>query len=426
LKRLSGRGNSRMSSHQQRLNMQYCPHKEQLKFHAGMGIWPQRACSCGTAAGKTLCGLYEDVRWALAYPGSVGYIFEPTYGMVRRVLFPALEDPLLLGCSFPFTQNPLVKTFSRQDMRLEWANRSQWWFVSLEDGEKAEGPNVDYAHIDEARLVRHFSLAWRTVLRRLRGSGRCKASLTPSVWITTTPDSPGTELFDAIENPNTRSPSCRVYRWSTLQNPKLPKGYVEEMVRTHTGGLADRFIWGRFAAIGGGSFPFDQTVHVREIQLDQIRKVRVGVDFGWTNPSAIIVVGYDGDGRVWVLDEFYKRQAGKDMLIQALSEFKRDYGSAEILCDPSSPETVVGIKQAGFNAKGYEMKRADGLRELGARFMKQDDGLPRILISKKCVNLISELMEYREDVKENDPAVAALRYALEVKKQDFRAFRFGQ
>jgi phage terminase large subunit len=343
--------------------------------------------------------------------------------MIRRILLPTLSSPLLLG--EPFTANPLVAGYSKQDQRLDWKNGSQWWFVSLDDPEKSEGPNVDYAHVDEARLVRHFDVAWQTILRRLRGSGRTSVPLKPSVWLTTTPDAPQTELFNAVENPKTKSPNCRVYRWSIHQNPRLTKEYVDEMVRTHTGGLADRFIWGRFAAVGGGSFPFDQTVHVRETQLDQIRKVRVGVDFGWTNPSAIIVVGYDGDGRVWVLDEFYKRQAGKDMLIQALSEFKRDYGSAEIFCDPSSPETVVGIKQAGFNAKGYEMKRADGLRELGARFMKQDDGLPRILISKKCVNLISELMEYREDVKENDHAVDALRYALEVKKQDFRAFRFG-
>jgi hypothetical protein len=216
-----------------------------------------------------------------------------------------------------------------------------------------------------------------------------------------------------------------VYRWSIFQNPKLPRAYVDEMVRTHTGGLAQRFIYGLFCAVGVGSFPFDQNLHIREANKENIRKVRVGVDFGWTNPTAIIVVGYDGDGRVWVLDEFYKRMAGKDAIIQALGEFKTEYGPAEILCDPSAPETIDAIRRAGFNARGYDLKRADGLQELGARFLKQGDGLPRIFVSKKCVNLISELMEYREDVKENDHCTDALRYSLELKKQDFRAFRFG-
>jgi hypothetical protein len=39
--------------------------------------------------------------------------------------------------------------------------------VSLDDPERAEGPNVDYIHIDEARLVRHLNTAWLTSVRRL-------------------------------------------------------------------------------------------------------------------------------------------------------------------------------------------------------------------------------------------------------------------
>jgi phage terminase large subunit-like protein len=120
------------------------------------------------------------------YPGSVGYIFEPSYPMMKRILFPTLESKDFFGCSFPYTQNPYVANFSRDDMRLDWINGSQWWFVSLEDPERAEGPNIDYAHIDEARLVRHFETAWLTIIRRLRKSGRGKVPINPAVWITTT------------------------------------------------------------------------------------------------------------------------------------------------------------------------------------------------------------------------------------------------
>jgi hypothetical protein len=30
-------------------------------------------------SGKTKVGCYEDLAWALSYPGSVGYIFEPSH-----------------------------------------------------------------------------------------------------------------------------------------------------------------------------------------------------------------------------------------------------------------------------------------------------------------------------------------------------------
>lgn len=398
--------------------MQYCPHKEQLKFHAGMGVYSQRALSCGTGAGKTLSGLFEDIRWARAYPGSVGFIFSPTYPMMRRTIFQTLESPLLLGCRYPFSDNPLIRGFSRKDMRLNWKNDSEWWFVSLTDPENAEGANIDYAHIDEARLIHHFNLSWLTVIRRLRGSGRCKVSVDPGIWITTTPDTPGSELFNAVENPITKSPNCRLYRWSIYDNPKLPKDFITEIVRTHTGGFADRFVYGRFAAVGAGSFGFDATIHLREIDPRLLKEIRYGVDFGWTNPTAIVALGYDGDGRVWVFDEVYQRQMRQEDIVQALIELRQKYGEGEVLCDPSNPETIDALRRAELNASGYHAKREDGLREFGGRFAKAGDEQPRIFVSKLCVNLTSELLEYREDVKENDHAVDATRYALKLGPSD--------
>ena len=76
--------------------------------------------------------------------------------MIRRILFPTLESKDLLGCPYPFEKNPHVVEFSRGDMRLTFSNGSQWWFVSLDDPERAEGPNVDYIHVDEARLGSAF------------------------------------------------------------------------------------------------------------------------------------------------------------------------------------------------------------------------------------------------------------------------------
>jgi hypothetical protein len=404
----------------------YCPHTKQKEFHGGKDVYSQRGVSCGTGAGKTLCGLFEDVRWALDYPGSVGYIFEPSYPMMRRILLPTLESRLLLGCPYPFTSNPLIRNFNRGDNCLEWKNGSQWWFVSLDDPEKAEGPNVDYAHIDEARLILHFDSAWLTVLRRLRGSGRCQIPFTPSVWITTTPDSPGSPLFNAIENPETTSSECRVYRWSLFENPQLPKTFVDEIIRTHTGGLADRFIYGRFATVAAGTLPFDTSIHVKEIEKASIRSMRFGVDFGWTNPSAILAVAFDGDNRAWAVEEFYKTQCTDEDLASAALEMQKTWRNGIFWCDKSHPQGISKLRKVGLDARPYDYKRDDGLREMGSRLTVAGDGLPRFFTSKRCVNLISELLEYKEDVKERDHLCDCLRYALPLTPvPEVGGFRFG-
>jgi hypothetical protein len=66
------------------------------------------------------------------------------------------------------------------------------------------------------------------------------------------------------------------------------------------------------------------------------------------------------------------------------------------------------------NAVPYKFKREDGLRELNGRFALASDGKPRQYVSKRCVNFISEALEYREDVKERDHAVDAARYSLPI------------
>jgi len=339
-------------------------------------------------------------------------------------LIPALETKYLLGCSFPFISHPYVAGFSRQEMRLDWKNGSQWWFRSWDNPESLEGANVDYIHLDEPRLILHLDTALLTSKRRLRNSGRCKVSVEPGLWLTTTTDKPGSFLFNELENPKTRNPESKIYRWSIFDNPFLPKAYIDSMVQSHTGGLAERFIYGRFASVGAGSFAFDSAVHVQERLDFKSLSITYGVDFGWTNPSAIIVEGFDGDGRLWVLDEYYKAQSSAEDLMVALDEFRRKYGSGPVYCDKSEPESIAKFKRglpekeiSGFQAEPYPHKREDGLRDLGARFVKVGDGRPRFFISSRCVNAISELLDYKIEIKERDHAVDAIRYGIPLSSQ---------
>jgi hypothetical protein len=137
-----------------------------------------------------------------------------------------------------------------------------------------------------------------------------------------------------------------------------------------------------------------------------------------------VCIGYDYDDRVYVLDEFYKPMVNKEDLLEKLGDFQALYGRGEVLCDSSEPEAIAKFnaivperRLLSIRALVYLYKREDEIRELGARFPKAGDGLPRIFIARRCINLISELLEYKVEVKERDPAVDALRYALKLRKK---------
>jgi len=398
---------------------QYYPDAgKQREFHTDRYKIPYRAIFAGVGSGKTIAGVFEDVSWCLENNGIVGYVFEPTYKMVRRTLIPTLEHHKILGA--PLEANPVVADFKRGDNCITFENGSVLWFGSLEEPDMAEGPNIDFIHVDEAQYVRYFDKAWEVILRRLRGTGRFPPSR-QGAWITTTPPAllPGDKLYEFFEDPETRNPLSKVYRWGLWDNPHTSERYKKEIVASHHGSLAKRFIEGRFAPAGTGSFDYDRETHeLKQIDRNIIRTVIYGVDFGWTNPSAIVAVGFDGDGRAYIVDEFYQNRVQTEVLIQEAKLMQKQWGKGTFICDRSEPQTIDVFKKAGLKAKPDESKWDDGIHDFGGRFFVQGDGRPRIYVKSTCVNWIHEVMVYRTHdehnhrIKENDHAMDATRYAL--------------
>ncbi len=82
------------------------------------------------------------------------------------------------------------------------------------------------------------------------------------------------------------------------------------------------------------------------------------------------------------------------------------------MCDKSEPESIAkfcaGAPNKGLfsiRAQAYPHRREDGIRVLGSIFPRDTRGRHRIYISKRCTNLISELLEYKVEIKEGDDAV---------------------
>jgi len=397
-----------MQKLQREWTIPYIPHEKQRPFHEDRYKYRFRLISGGTGSGKTIAGVWEMLSYLLDdNPGSVGYIFEPTYGMVRRNLIPKFQR--LLG--LPIEANYAVREFHRTDNRIEFKNESQLWFGGLDQPEMAEGAEIDFIQVDEARLVRRFEEAWQSILRRLRGSVPGKYHT--GAYVTTTPNAPFSFLHAFFENSKTRNPQSKVYRMSIYDNKYLTREQILTIEQSHTGGNAERFIFGRFANVGAGTIPFDSTIHeLTTVDMKRIKEVIYGVDFGWTNPSAIICVGFDGDGRAYVLDEYYQNRIQPEVLACEAKNMVARWGKGRFYCDRSEPASIEMLRREGLSAYADSTKREDGIHELSGRFIIAGDGKPRIYIHTSCVNTIQELITYDDQVKENDHAVDALRYVV--------------
>ena len=249
------------------------------------------------------------------------------------------------------------------------------------------------------------------ILRRLRGSGGGDYPI--GAWVTTTPNRPGSALYNFFENPKTRDPNAKVYRMPLDDNKdNLPEGFIEGIKREHTGALYKRFVEGIFAVDEVATLPFDYAVHVAGYEQPPGADVEFGVDFGWVHNFAIAVVLFDGDRRAFVADEVYASQLSEEEMIAECHRMKDKWGEGTFWCDSSQPRTIDALKRSGIRAKPADKNREEGLTELGGRLKDAGDGRRRLYVSPACVNLIDELQTYSPQRKEHDDLVDSLRYCL--------------
>jgi phage terminase large subunit len=160
-----------------------------------------------------------------------------------------------------------------------------------------------------------------------------------------------------------------------------------------------------------------------------------GIDWGYTNPTALLVFGLDGDKRAWQLDEFYQRRASQEEIVRpALVKLTKQYNVAVWYADAADPEAIDGannaLARAGLQCrvravqKGAGSVRA-GIQTVTSLLALRGDGTRGLYIDPKCVNTIAEFGSYayatterakrdpaEEPIKQSDHALDALRYAL--------------
>ena len=140
-----------------------------------------------------------------------------------------------------------------------------------------------------------------------------------------------------------------------------------------------------------------------------------GLDFGWTNPSALVRVHVDIENKkIYVLDELY--QSGKT--IESLAEdVKAIVGNEYVTCDSEDPRMVFTLGTLGLRTIGAA--KANTV-VFGIKWLQSYE----IIIDSSCQNFKNEIQQYHWDedkngntlerpVKKNDHLLDALRYATE-------------
>lgn len=379
----------------------YRPHDKQRKFHESEAKF--RLLCTGVGFGKTAGGANETLKWIVKRP-STYIIAAPTYKMLTLATLPEF---------FKWCPREIIANYNKSEQIIDFVNGARIICVAgdREDTiDRIRGITIGGGWGDEISQWPEYM--HNILIARLRDPKGCLM-----LWYTTTPKGftwmhrifmeKKKKDGKVLPNPD----DYEIFGGSYADNPHTPDEYKEHLKNTYVGVFAKQELHGEFVGFEGLVYPtFQRSVHVIDAKDMKLKQVVAGVDFGFTNPSVILLCGLDSDGRIYILKELYQsRITDADLADHAKSE----YGEAETFyCDSENPSGITEFSRRGLHAIGILKREGErrenfvswGIKLVSKRLEVQADGKPRLFVDKRCVNTIMEFENYRyPDQKEEKP-----------------------
>jgi len=253
----------------------------------------------GVRSGKTFAGAVKGLNRGFLLP-TTGAVIAPTSGMARDVLVPQYAE---------LAEGRIAKwNASTGDLFLD--NGSKILFRSADNPERLMGLTLDWFHLDEAaQLPRRV---WEVLVNRTISTGG------PG-FLTTTPRGKNW-LYRLVESWKD-DPDAQIFTAKTADNPLIDPEEIDRARRQ----LDARYFRQQFEASWESDSlrvyeDFSPELHV----LDEPWQIRdnwpiyIGIDFGWTHPSAIIWAQLSPDGRWFVFDELVEQHLRLETIAGAI------------------------------------------------------------------------------------------------------------
>lgn len=301
--------------------------------------------------------------------------------------------------------------YQKQKNIVELKEGGTIFIRSLDDSDALEGiPDVRAAWMDEGGKTNRKS--WINFQGRLaRRQGQGLITTTPYAfnwlysdfyqkWIE------GDEMYDVIQFKSTENPTFPEEEFDRLKN-ELPEAEFK------------RKYCGTFSRMHGLVFELPRTSIVEKAEISGLTYY-LGIDWGYTNPCAMVVIGVDKDGNFLQVDEFYKNKQTTPELLEAAERLVEKYEIKHIYADPEDPEKIQQFNRAGMRTipANNDWEKGRNIVNIALNTNKYK------IVRKRCPNTLKEFELYHypepdderaiteKPVDANNHALSGVRYIM--------------
>lgn len=309
---------------------------------------------------------------------------------------------------------------------------SQIMLRGWESVETFRGQALHFLVLDEVAKMKGFNIGYKEVIIPTLTDHAAR------VLFLSTPN--GFDHFYDLYNAENTNDDYKSFHFTTYDNPHISEEEINKLKNT----MSDDEFYQEYMAdfrkrTGLVYKEFNRDKHVFDPNTDErFKNARfvqafLGVDFGWTNPSAVLLIKKDSDANYWITDELYETQLTNTQLINHIQN--KPFNVTNLVYpDPAEPDRIEEMKRAGLYPR--PVKKGKGSIENGIQRLQELIKCGRIKVSRKCNNLITEFETYSYPEKsinhneselpiaENDHLLDSARYSITSVDPD--SFSYGR
>jgi len=328
--------------------------------------------AAGIQSGKTWCGCIWSQLEIQKHPDGVGLIAGLSHDQVSNVI----EEKF-------FTLFPGYKQyFNKKDRTIYLPTDGKVFFRSMEDPKYVEGITANWEWIDEADLVGyHGYVIGRGRVSATGGRMLLTSSISDNSWIAEYFERLDPKEFDIVTWESRMNPAFTKEEWESLEHEMDPvlfrRRYMAEL----------SFASGRVY----GNFDVKKHTVDKIPDNDPVEKVFLGFDWGYNDPTAIIVIGLSEKKNIYIIEDFMVEGIVMDVILGIIRKFRESYDPTAYYGDPSNKILLRSISQSA----GITILPGNNDIFSGTGLIRNLIFQDRFFVLKRCVHVLQELRRYR-------------------------------
>lgn len=301
-------------------------HPAQREIHASNVRF--RVASTGRRFGKTTLAVGELVVHAARNPGSVLWWVAPVYQQ-SQIAFKMLLSML----------PPSTRVANRSDREVLLWNGSVIAFKSADRPDNLRGEGVSFLVVDEAAYIK--AETWQAALRPTLSDTDGRALLVSTFR--------GENfLYDLYQRgQDDEYGEWESWRFPTASNPHIPASEIAEAKRTLPHAVFEQEYMANPLVYAGAVFDGE----LLQAAMDRSPTYRddltsyAGLDFGYTNPTALVVCQEDAEGGVSWIDEALWTATELNVRCEAIALECEKYGVRMIAADAAGATEIRTLSE---------------------------------------------------------------------------------